>query len=86
MDPKLWVFPMDHRGTGDSLGTAGEGAGIELQRPQHARVTNVLGLNVVRTGRDDWPSDTYSGMSANVLLLILIAKRNTRLKPLLHVS
>ena len=46
MDSKLWVFPMDHRGTGDSPETAGEGAGIELQRPQHARVTNVLRTRV----------------------------------------
>ena len=38
MDPKLLVFPMDHSGTVDSPGTAGEGAGEELQRPQHARV------------------------------------------------
>ena len=40
---------MDHRGTGDSLGTAGEGSGDELQRPQHARVTDVLGLKVLAT-------------------------------------
>ena len=35
---------MDHCGTGDSPGTAGEGSGDELQRPQHGRVTDVLGL------------------------------------------
>ena len=44
MNPKLWVFSMDHCGTVDSPGTAGEGSGDELKRPQHARVTAILGL------------------------------------------
>jgi hypothetical protein len=47
MDPKLWVFSMDHCGTVDSPGTAGEGSGDEMQRPQHGRVTDVLGLTVL---------------------------------------
>ena len=42
MNPKLWVFSMDHCGTVDSPGTAGEGSGDELQRPQHAQVTTRL--------------------------------------------